>query len=253
MQPVRVTTSIPAIKLHNSQFDFPNGLGRIEYICDPEVVIWGNTQASEKASVHLSTLEVSSGGGKTTLMNLAFDFLQGKINPHSGFFPSPAVPLRVAYIPQKPNIIRHWKAHDLVPEHSGYLRSMFSDKPPSLKAKRLSSFSGGQVSRIFVASALHRLEATPHPVSYLLLDEALEGIEETLLVASLTGIGKQWQASNPGRQLFILFVTHLQMNAIAPSLIEGNIDLRRIVLVRQASQFEGASEIIPVIIKALGN
>jgi ABC-type Mn2+/Zn2+ transport system ATPase subunit len=245
------TASIEALTISDSDFRFPNEHGKIEYICQGAVAFWNRVLVNSSPCVHLTTIEVGSGGGKSTLMNLVHSFLLGR--------PTSEIHLRmggdysrrnVAYIPQKPNNVLHWKIGTLVPNNSRYLACMIEGLSAKFGQDRLASCSGGQLARILVASALHRLELKVSTSNYLLLDEAFEGLDSKLLAASLNGISQEWSQKHEDMHLFILIVTHLDVGLLQQALDPAKIDLHRVVLERQPSQFydNGRYETIPVML-----
>ena len=243
----------PAVIFFDSTVTFPDRRARISYECDSgSTILWSERSLDLSPLVHLTTLEVASGGGKTTLMNLIYGFLQGAPSgPGVQFLPKSNIRQNVAHIPQRPNTVRHWKVRNLLPADSPFVACMFEEKIEDFYGKTLSAFSGGQVARIFVASALHRLERGGSRINYLLLDEAFEGIDAHLLFKSLNGIASVWSHRNPSKHLFILLVTHLEMTSIMKEFDASYIDIDRIILTKHASDFADQLETIRISLKKL--
>ena len=181
--------------------------------------------------------------------NSLYRFLIGTLDDyHVVFLPREPIPRNVAYIPQRHNDVLHWKLKDLLPRNSAYLDKLLNERVPT--NRYLSAFSGGQIARILVASALHRLEAANTELNYLLLDEAFEGISLDLLATSLNGVAETWNSKNSSRFLRALLVTHLDVEQMAPKL-SHRIALNRVSLVLHPSEIHADYEKIPVTINII--
>ena len=149
------------------------------------------------------------------------------------------IDLNVCYIPQKPNNVLHWKLSSLIPNESCYLEAMFDEgiALAGFKNRYLSGFSGGQIARVLVASAIHRLEASGSTGNYLLLDEAFEGLDVDLLSSVLKRLALQWLSRQPGRPLFLLLITHVDVEDVLKSIDRTAISVNRVMLHKHPSEF----------------
>ena len=231
-----------SIRLHDSRVVFPGTNIALQYCIDPSLAdgidIW---EASSKTGecVNFTTLEVASGGGKSTLAQGLFDFLTtldggqflfGVVPPNK---PSNRLDDTItSMIPQRPNTVLHWRPRNILPKNSKFLECVFTQKDTISRVykDRFSKFSGGQAARILVASSLERLLASGARHNFLILDEAFEGVDAEHANKILRRVQACWSDLVKGdRILNILLVSHLD----AQSFTDG-LRARRLVLSPEA-------------------
>lgn len=229
---------IPGVQLHAFQKLFPSSLSGLAYLL-PEaqatgIDVWPQELLSSSPSV--TTLEVKSGGGKTTLANCLIDFLS---NPHtysSCFSWVGIVDLdyEVSMIPQQPQMIMHWKVSDLLPASSSALETVFpGEATNSLYNKRLSQLSGGQRSRVLLASAVERIFASKATTYNLLLDEAFDGIDASLGNEILRGL-LRLIGERPGTpHLRVLLISHFDSDIFLEDVPARRLSLQPVGWVDQ--------------------
>lgn len=223
---------IPGVRLHASSATFSNGYS-LSYEPDTPrpadgLDIWPATNPTT-ATVQLSTLEAPSGVGKSTLAANVYALVSG-IDPElSVSFSPPIKPRRLAagMVPQRASAALHWPAWSLLPKQSDFAKCFFSPEDIARKigGQRLSQFSGGQTARLLVCSAIEHLSALRQPVSYLILDESFDGIDAQSANKILHALVAQWSVIGTQRHLFVLLVSHLDMNVMGSGLAVRRIAL----------------------------
>jgi ABC-type transport system involved in cytochrome bd biosynthesis fused ATPase/permease subunit len=194
-----------------------------------EMDIW----LPEEAGIHITSLEVGSGGGKSTFAHELVRYLAGE-QQNLGLIFSFSNEDRqlinnraVALIPQKPAFVLHWKISDILPSNSELIPIFFSGQSINVN-RHMSSLSGGQAARIYACSALETLSQSRALLNYLILDEAFEGVNAAHANNILHGIVDYWRRNSPDRHLFILLISHLE-----PDQIFCGLSLRRLSLAPQ--------------------
>ena len=227
-----------SIRLYSSRIEFPGSNVAIEY----EVVDGDNGQSSSEgidiwssdtsfnSGVYISTLEVASGGGKSTLAQALYSYLRNQTKDQLSFAIVPPGGLKkskVGMIPQRAATILHWMPKNLLPRKSIFLECLFEGQNLESRIfnEHLSRFSGGQAARILVASALERLFHAGQRSNFLILDEAFEGIGAIQANKILKLIKMRWLEFAPNRALSLLIVSHLNANDLILEL-----DVNRIAL-----------------------
>ena len=221
---------IPGVRFYKSSIAYPTSKFKMTFITPASGIDVWVQRIKGAGNVHISSLEVYSGGGKSTLARFLYRFLAtGSGAPLSYAFNPPHNKNEhsIAMIPQKVDIVLHWKTKNLFPKNQKFLGAFFDEKEISQKVKKsyLSNFSGGQTARIFVSSALEKLFESNARLNYLILDEAFEGIDGKFANKILKQLRETWKTVCPKRHLFVLLITHLD-----PETVSENLDIRRIFL-----------------------
>ena len=135
-----------------------------------------------------------------TLSPLSFDF-----SPDYGADARESV----AYVPQHPAMVNHWKVAELLPSPARFLGCFFpDDDPASLIHRRIGDFSGGQRNKLYACSALERLAVIRLGAVFLLLDETFDGLGATELSSRLVAIESSWTQQGHSA-LHLMLVSHL--------------------------------------------
>lgn len=224
--------TIPGVKIHSFNYLFSGSLSGISYIVERSystsgLDIWP-ARADQSPRLDITTLEVQSGGGKSTLARLLHGFLTGDAAV-SDFFTWNA-PTRgrhdVAMIPQRTSTVLHWRVKDLLARDSVFARKIIPDfMEQNFASRRLSELSGGQTARIFLASAFDRIASSKADIFYLILDEAFEGVDAKMGNSLLHAITEQWDASKEYPVLRILLITHFDSDEFLKGLPSRRLGL----------------------------
>src|ERR1044072_5256734 len=191
--------TIPGVTIHGFDYRFPASLSGIRYMLDSSksatgLDIWPpREEGSERFDI--TTLEVQSGGRKSTLARLLHSFLLDEIGTQD-FFTWNAPRLtdaHVGMIPQRISTVLHWRAKDLLPVNSAFAAQILPDYAEhKFSGRRLSELSGGQTARIFLASSFDRVAVSGAKVAYLILDEAFEGVDASKANTLLQSVSRLW-------------------------------------------------------------
>jgi ABC-type iron transport system FetAB ATPase subunit len=227
---------IPGIRLHSFDLTFPNSTRGLRYLIPASkeaqgLDVWEPRPDSDGTLI--TTLEVPSGGGKTTLANSLVSFLAGDADGQNGFSwsRSPDDSYAVSMLPQRSATILHWRVGNIVPPQSPLLKALIpTEDPGSLIRRHLSELSGGQVTRVLLASAVERALRAGTKVYYLLLDEPFDGLDSSTGNAVLRDV-LEYSTSFPKAPLFrLLLISHFD-----PQVALHGIDYRRLTLTPQDS------------------
>lgn len=222
---------VPGLKMRAFNRTFPPSLAGINYVL-PEsravsgLDIWSGIQDPSAPSI--TTLEVQSGGGKTTLANALFDYLADPVDSTGPFFwDGSLVPeYEVSMMPQQPSMVLHWKVSDLVPKNSAVLDIMFGgDDIASFSKRHLSELSGGQRARVLLASSIEHVLISKAKVYFLILDEALEGVDASQANIVMRNLIKFLTDAVEVPHLRLLIINHFD-----PSTFLAGFSSRRLAL-----------------------
>jgi len=208
------TLPIAGIKTHGFEHRFPGTLAGIRYnveeqYCTNGLDIW-LSKPDRTDRVDITTLEVQSGGGKSTLADLLHSFLRSEPFT-STYFTWSAPPTQrccVAMLPQRPSTVLHWRVRDILPQNSVFGARMLPELGEHFHHRRLSELSGGQTARVFLASAFDRIAISRVDIAFLILDEAFEGVDASLGNSLLTSLSEVWNRSPQFPILRVLLITH---------------------------------------------
>jgi ABC-type lipoprotein export system ATPase subunit len=226
----------PGIRFTESAVEFRSTLTRLSYKVEStrdgkkEIDIW--LPVSEDGGIQITSLEVGSGGGKSTFAHELARYLAGEqqnLGLNFSFSNEDRHLTKrraVALIPQKPAFVSHWKVSDVLPKNSKLIPKFFTEPMPV--SRYMSSLSGGQAARIYTCSALEMLLQSEALFNYLILDEAFEGINAAHANKILRGIVDYWSSNVLERHLFILLISHLE-----PDQMFCGLSLRRLTLTPQ--------------------
>lgn len=180
----------------------------IDYTLQDEAHLW---RKPTHETVATTALTAHSGVGKSTLLYHLFRRLR---HVHSSSFPfefspdlHPTSNIAVAFVPQNPPFVYHWRLRDVLPGDSAYYKSLIPSKPFD-PGRRLSQFSGGEIRRIYASSCLEYLAASSAANAFLLLDETFDGVGPAELERCVKAIRERWSLGANGCALQILLVTH---------------------------------------------
>src|SRR5690349_6210963 len=125
---------IPGVRLHAFQRLFPSSLSGLSYIL-PEtrttgIDVWA--QGNVLGGPSVTTLEVKSGGGKSTLANCLMGFLESPFSasPCFSWVGVPDLDYEVSMVPQQPHVTMHWRVSDMIRPASRVLATVFPDESP---------------------------------------------------------------------------------------------------------------------------
>lgn len=196
----------------------------IEFVASESCFIW-------KSGIELTFLNGFSGIGKTTIMNLCYNYLKRKENTSLATIKFEAS-LNLdnsftVYVPQNPPMVNHWQIKKLLPMNPCFKEVFFPKEPQSLLSKRLGECSGGQKLRIYTWSALERLKAEDKFEGFfLLLDETLDGLGNDKMYECLRSIMDVWRKL-VRKPLYILIASHLYKNECSSILQSSQLKLEK--------------------------
>lgn len=230
---------LPGVRMHPFEVRFSATSGiRYNLPADRQtgIDIW--EAAPGNSGPLVTTLEVRSGGGKTTLANCLLTFLStGDITTQSFNWTAPlSASYAVCMLPQRSSTVLHWRVSDLVPPTSKALVALLGDDSAALAKKHLSQLSGGQTTRVLLASAIENAAASGLDMFYLLLDEAFEGLDAELANATMRRILDFLKDASKPPAMRILLISHFEANAFL-----NGVPSRRIMLTPQTRVEEGSS------------
>lgn len=206
---------LPGVKIHSFDYRFPGSLTGLRYTVSPGFAVEGldvwPPLTSDVCSLDITTLEVQSGGGKSTLARLLYAFLRRDVGAGGAFTWNAPEPkeAEVSMIPQRTATVLHWRVKDLLPQNSLFAADILPDySQDGFSKRRLSELSGGQTARVFLASTLERISLCRKGIAYLILDEAFEGIDAAMGNQILQAISTRWGATENCPALRVLLISH---------------------------------------------
>lgn len=222
---------IPGIKLHSFDVAFPNSTRGLRYLIPTSkeaqgLDVWEPRPDADGTLI--TTLEVPSGGGKTTLANSLVSFLAGEADGPNGFSwsRSPDNSYAVSMLPQRSATVLHWRVGNIVPPASPLLKALIpTEELAGLLPRHLSELSGGQVTRVLLASAVGRALCAGTGVYYLLLDEPFDGLDSSTGNAVLRNVLEYAASFAQAPLLRLLLISHFD-----PQVALDGIEYRRLAL-----------------------
>lgn len=170
----------------------------------------------EGGRVHVSLMKAASGTGKSTLLMNLYRAIQDRLSSPLGFDFDPDLVLpddvAIGFVPQKAPAVRHWRVRNLLPTESDFAKVLMEDQFHLTDGRRLGQFSGGEIMRLYVASALERLARSSAHAAFLLLDETLDGVgEEEKVTQYIDKIASTWIGASKSKHLHLMLVSHKQL------------------------------------------
>lgn len=193
------------------------------------VVLWPRTGDD----LSLCVVKGPSGTGKTTLLRQVFSRFESgeQVTLAMRFDPEPPDPTDtgIAYLPQHPPIVNHWRLSRLLPSSSNLLDRLIPEWGPELDARidkhRLYHFSGGQKKKLYLCSALEGLLNQRIGAAVVILDETLDGLGVQGARQCLDRLENYW-STDARPELYLLCVTHLEPERFVPNSIRASSQVR---------------------------
>lgn len=233
-------TSFSGVRTKGFVAPFPKHRTALQYFPDSQhassgIEVWSSVAATEDSAswVSLTTLEISTGGGKTTFAEELYDFLSGDSDKKASFFWEGPPPTDVGtyIIPQRLSTARHWKVDDLLPSNCTFQDCFFVAQDfDGIQKKHLSEMSGGQVARLLLLSVFERMMIDRHETSFLIIDEGFEGIDEVFANIILKNVVSIWN-DKCEKSLRLLLINHFN-----PEVLLKGIDSKRLCLSHSSIQ-----------------